>query len=83
MSLAKVDIVVPPVDLPNFTLTTNIFTKKVWMYTGNTCPLYKISLYWAEEPMCRVLKNKQCGFVSRYLRRTLWVIMIELDRFYC
>ena len=41
LSLAKVDIVPPSVDLPNFRLTINTFTMKVLMYNGNPCPLYK------------------------------------------
>ena len=82
LSLVTVEIVVPPVDLPNVTLTTNIFTMEVWMYTGNSWPLYKDLLERVEDLIGGVLMNKQCSLVSTCLRRTLWETMIEVDRYY-
>ena len=71
LSFVNIDIVVPPVDLPNFTLTTNIFTMDVWMCTGNSWTLYKDLLERVEDLIGWVLMNKQCSFLSTYLRRIL------------
>ena len=81
LSLAKVDIVAPPVDLRNFTLIIITLTTEVWMYTGNSCPLYTDFLEWMEELMDGMSTKKRCEFISTYLRRTLWEIMVEVDKF--
>jgi hypothetical protein len=82
LRLAKVDAVAPPVDLPNFTLTINTFTAEVWTYHGHSCSLYNDFLEWVEELKGRALMNERFEFSPAYLRRTLWKMMIEVDRFY-
>ena len=82
LRLAKADAVAPPVDLPNFTLAITTFTAEVWAYHGDKCPLYEDLLEWVEELKGGALMNERFDFAPAYLRRTLWKIMIEVDRFY-
>jgi hypothetical protein len=82
LRLAKVDAVAPPVDLPNFTLAVNTFTAEVWTYHGEDCPLYKDLLEWVEELKGAELMNERFDFTPAYLRRTMWKMMLEVDRFY-
>ena len=79
--LSKSDAVAPPIDLPNFALTINTFTKKVWTYHGDRCPLHEDLLEGAhglkggalmnERLKGGALMNERFNFTLAYLRRLL------------
>ena len=76
LSLSKSDAVAPPIDLPNFALTINTFTKKVWTYHGDRCPLHEDLLEWVHELKGGALMNERFDFTPTYMRCTLWKMTI-------
>jgi uncharacterized membrane protein YgcG len=52
------------------------------MYHGDGCPLYQDLLEWCDELKGASVLNERFDFSPTYLRRTLWKMMVEVDRFY-
>jgi hypothetical protein len=60
----------------------HVHSRGVWLYHGNSCPMCKDLREWCDELKGRALMNERFDFSPVYLRRTLWKLMIEVDRFY-
>ena len=82
LRLAEVDAVAPHMNLPRFTLAVTTFTAEVQTYSREDCQLYKDFLEWVEELKGSEFTNKGFNFSPAYVRRTLWKMMIEMERFY-
>jgi hypothetical protein len=81
LSHSKVDTIAPLIDLENVVQGVTLFTTEAWLYHSDSCPMYKDLLEWCDKLKGLAFIHERFHFTPRYLRRTLWKMMVEMDRF--